>query len=56
MNEDGLIYLGAALWLQRHGGGLVVEHAPQMVVPFAMALRKALDPPAAEPVKENPDA
>jgi hypothetical protein len=53
MNEEGLIYLGAALWLQEHGGALVVEHAPQLVVPFAMALRKAFDPPAAPENKER---
>ena len=54
MNEDGLLYLGAALWLRKHGGALVVEHAPHIVVPFAMALRKAFNPPAPSPDREDP--
>jgi hypothetical protein len=53
MDEDGLIYLGAAMWLEKHGGGQIVRYAPQMVVPFAMALRQAFDPPAPTENKER---
>jgi hypothetical protein len=46
MNEDGLLWLGAALWLNRHGGALIVRHAPETVVPFALALCQAIERPA----------
>jgi hypothetical protein len=42
VNEDGLIYLGAALWLRDHGCGWVTEHVPEMVVPLATGLAEAL--------------
>ena len=42
MNEDGLIYLGAALWLNDHGCRWVTEHEPELVVPLATAMADAL--------------
>ena len=43
MTEDSMLWLGCALWLKDHGAELVVRVAPEIVVPCALAIRKALD-------------
>jgi hypothetical protein len=43
VDEKSMEWLGAALWLKNHGAGRLVEKCPDLVVPLAKVLTKAIE-------------